>query len=85
MVLHGNLVYGNSTGVCHYQGDPHLLPFPLAPGEPRTQYWCKATGEQLLLKNNLIEFIVDSTDPYWRIKSVSNQQFGFLFRCTCHF
>lgn len=42
------------------------------PGEARTQYWCKATGEQVLLKNNLIEFKVDATDQYWRSKHVSH-------------
>lgn len=63
-----------TQGTCHVWGDPHLVMFPVNPGQVdlRTSYWCQTPGRMLILKNKYIEVSVDVTDaPFWN-EHVSN-------------
>ena len=68
--------HGNSTAVCHFHGDPHLLTFPQAPGEVRSQYWCKTPGENLLLKNKYVQIKVHVSERFWYNEQVRYHLFS---------
>ncbi|CAF1432961.1 unnamed protein product [Didymodactylos carnosus] len=56
--------YGNKTGVCHIQGDPHLLMFPEKLKGERVQYWCRLLGVHPLLCNKYVTATVSVTEQY---------------------
>ena len=52
-------------GTCSYVGDPHLIPFPKAFGQPQNQYWCQHPGWELLLQNPyVIIYVFVGPSPY---------------------
>jgi hypothetical protein len=52
-------------GKCSYVGDPHLIPFPTAYGQPQNQYWCQQSGWELLLENSYVTiYVLVGPSPY---------------------
>lgn len=78
----------NTTqGTCHVWADPHLVMFPINPGQAdlRTSYWCQTPGRMLILKNKYIEVSVDVTGiPFWN-EDVSNTFHSGLHRLIISF
>ncbi|CAF4577984.1 unnamed protein product, partial [Rotaria sp. Silwood1] len=45
----------DNKGICHVYGDPHIIRFAQQSSVPQDQYWCKMSGEHLILKNDYVE------------------------------
>ena len=81
LVLLGSIVLQAETAItpkgcqlakCSYVGDPHLIPFPSAYGQPQKQYFCQQPGWQLLLENAYVKvYVLVGPSPYV-ILDVSN-------------
>jgi hypothetical protein len=52
-------------GKCSYTGDPHLIPFPTAPGQVSNMYFCQRNRWEILLQNKWMYIAVKvSPSPY---------------------
>ena len=45
-------------GVCSYTGDPHLVPYPSAYGQPQKGFICKHVGWEVLTSNAKVSIYV---------------------------
>lgn len=72
-IFNSVLVGGQGVDVCHWYGDPHLIPFSQVSQSNQNRYWCKLSGEQQIVRNDFVEIKVNMQEGVWSIDKVSFQ------------
>ena len=55
--------------ICQIFGDPHVFAFP-DEERPSGLYWCRMSGEHILLRNEHVEIVVNIRNGTWLIDKV---------------
>ncbi|UJR08248.1 hypothetical protein I4U23_012521 [Adineta vaga] len=63
-----NQVESENISVCHFYGDPHIILFSEQLESAQNRYWCKLSGEHLILQNNYVQIEASMQHDTWLIE-----------------